>query len=260
MRVFAASFSKNHKESGMKKRLRIIIPILAVVIAGVVLWNWLTGNKFTFAGTVEATEVDVPAQVSSTIDALAVAEGQAVTQGQLLVSLDGQDYRLAQSQANDDYHRGLKLFQSGSMPKETFNHLQNQKQLADLRVQWCSILSPLTGTVLTKYHEPGEWVNPGTKVFTLADLREVWCLIYVPQPDLVRLSYGLKLEATLPELQGKSFEGKITHINDQAEFTPKNVQTEKERTNLVYAIKVTFPNPEGLLKPGMTLEVQIPKK
>jgi HlyD family secretion protein len=244
----------------MKKRLRIIIPVLVVVVAGVLIWVWLAGNKFTFSGTVEATEVDVPAQVSSTIANLAVAEGQAVTQGQLLVSLDGLDYKLAQSQANDDFQRGQKLYQSGSMPKETFNHLQIQKQLSDLHVQWCSILSPLTGTVLTKYHEPGEWVNPGTKVFTLADLREVWCLIYVPQPDLVKLSYGLKLKATLAELPGKIFEGAVTHINDQAEFTPKNVQTEKERTNLVYAIKVTFPNPDGLLKPGMTLEVQIPKK
>jgi HlyD family secretion protein len=243
----------------MKKRLRIIIPILVLGIGGYLLWSHIYGNPFTFAGTVEATEVDVPAQVSSTIATLGVEEGQAVTQGQLLVSLDGQDYKLSQSQADDDYQRGIKLYQSGSMPKETFNHLQNQKQMADLRVQWCSIVSPLTGTVLTKYHEPGEWVNPGTKVFTLADLREVWCLIYVPQPDLVRLSYGLTLKAGLAEDSGKSFEGKITHINDQAEFTPKNVQTEKERSNLVYAIKVTFPNPEGLLKPGMTLEVQIPK-
>ncbi len=244
----------------MKKRLRIIIPILVLGIGGYLLWSHFYGNPFTFAGTVEATEVDVPAQVSSTIAALAVDEGQAVTQGQLLVSLDGQDYRLSQSQADDDFARGEKLYQSGSMPKETFNHLQNQKQLADLRVQWCSITSPLTGTVLTKYHEPGEWVNPGTKVFTLADLREVWCLIYVPAPDLQKLAYGQKLKARLDDENKTSFEGTVTHINDQAEFTPKNVQTEKERTNLVYAIKVTFPNPKGLLKPGMTLEVSIPQK
>ena len=243
----------------MKKRLRIILPLAAVVL-GVVLWQVLKGDNFTYAGTVEATEVDIPAQVSSTIAALNVAEGQAVTLGQLLVTLDGSDYKLAQSQADDDYNRGLMLFKSGSMPKETFNHLQAQKQLADLRVQWCSITSPLSGTVLTKYHEPGEWVNPGTKVFTLADLRQVWCLIYIPEPKLVQVSYGEKLQATLPELPGKSFEGAITHINDQAEFTPKNVQTQKERFNLVYAVKVAFDNPDQLLKPGMTLEVQLPKK
>ncbi len=244
----------------MKKRLKIIIPVAVVLIIGAILWHFLKGDNFTYAGTVEATEVDIPAQVSSTISQLNVAEGQAVTQGQLLVTLDGTDYKLTQSQATDDYNRGLQLLNSGSMPKETFNHLQSQKQLADLRVQWCSITSPLSGTVLTKYHEPGEWVNPGTKVFTLADLRQVWCLIFIPEPKLVQVSYGEELKATLPELPGKTFGGTITHINDQAEFTPKNVQTEKERTNLVYAVKVTFDNPEGLLKPGMTLEVSLPKK
>jgi HlyD family secretion protein len=243
----------------MKKRLRIIIPV-AVVVLGIILWQVFKGDRFTYAGTLEATEVDIPAQVSSTIASLAVAEGQAVTLGQLLVTLDGSDYKLAQRQAEDDYNRGVMLFKSGSMPKETFDHLQSQKQLADLRVQWCAITSPLGGTVLTKYHEPGEWVNPGTKVFTLADLSQVWCLIYIPEPMLVKVSYGEKVTALLPELSGKTFEGTITHINDQAEFTPKNVQTQKERSNLVYAVKVTFANPEGLLKPGMTLEVQLPKK
>lgn len=244
----------------MKKRLKVLIPVAAAVIVGLILWHFLKGDNFTYAGTLEATEVDIPAQVSSVISSLAVAEGQAVTQGQLLVTLDGSDYKLAQRQAEDDYNRGVMLFHSGSMPKETFDHLQSQKQLADLRVQWCSITSPLSGTVLTKYHEPGEWVNPGTKVFTLADLSQVWCLIYIPEPMLVKVSYGQKLKAVLPELSGKTFEGTVTHINDQAEFTPKNVQTQKERTNLVYAVKVTFDNPERLLKPGMTLEVSLPKK
>ena len=244
----------------MKKRLRIILPILVVIILAVVLYDWLWGTKFTFAGTVEATEVDVPAQVSSTIAELKVDEGQAVSQSQLLVTLDGQDYKLQQNQAADDYQRGVQLFKSGSMPKETFDHLQSQKQLADLRVQWCSITSPLTGTVLTKYHEPGEWVNPGTKVFTLADLRQVWCLIYIPAPDLKKVAYGQKLKARLDDTSDKAFEGTVTHINDQAEFTPKNVQTEKERTNLVYAVKVTFDNPDAVLKPGMTLNVELPKK
>ena len=110
--------------------------------------------------------------------------------------------------------------------------------------------------MLTKYHEPGECVNPGTKVFTLADLREVWCLIYVAPAGPGEAF--LRAEARRPPCRkhrDKSFEGTVTHINDQAEFTPKNVQTEKERTNLVYAVKVTFPNPDGVLKPGMTLEV-----
>ncbi len=81
-------------------------------------------------------------------------------------------------------------------------------------------------------------------------LRRVWCYFYVPQPVLVKLSYGQKVNATLPEMKGKTFQGVITHINDEAEFTPKNVQTEQERIRLVYAaVKITFDNSEGLLKP-----------
>jgi membrane fusion protein YbhG len=243
----------------MKKRLKFILP-LGLAALGVLIYWRIQANRFAYAGTVEATEVDVSSQVASTVSALAADEGQAVTQGQLLASLDGSDYKVSQALADDDYDRGLKLYRSGSMSEENFNHLKSQKELADLRVQWCSVDSPLAATILTQYHEPGEWVAPGTKLFTLADLRRVWCYFYVPQPVLVKLSYGQRVSAGLPEMPGKTFAGKITHINDEAEFTPKNVQTEKERTRLVYAVKVTFDNPQGLLKPGMTLEADLPKE
>lgn len=241
----------------MRSKLKFIIP--AVIALAALIWWRIESTKFAYAGTVEATEVDVASQVASTVNSLQADEGQAVTQGQLLATLDGPDYKVAQETANDDYQRGLKLFQAGSMAVETFNHLKTQKEMADLHVLWCSVTSPLKGTILTKYHEPGDWVGPGTKLFTLADLNEVWCYFYVPQPILAKLSYGQKVSAVLPELKGKTFEGVISHINDEAEFTPKNVQTEAERTSLVYAVKIIFKNPNGLLKPGMTLEADLPK-
>jgi HlyD family secretion protein len=245
------------KPSSKRKYIFIVLGVLAL---GVLIWWRIESGKFVYAGTVEATEVDVASQLASTVASLQVDEGQAVTQGQLLVTLDGPDYKISQEQANDDYNRGLKLFQSGSMPKETFNHLKVQKELSDLHVQWCTVTAPLAGKILTKYHQPGDWVGPGTKLFTLADLSEVWCYFYVPQPILAKLSYGQKVTATLPELKGQPFEGVISHINEEAEFTPKNVQTQAERTNLVYAIKIIFKNPGGVLKPGMTLEADLPKK
>jgi len=245
------------KPASKKKYIFILLGVLAL---GALIWWRIESTKFVYAGTVEATEVDVASQLASTVNSLQADEGQAVTQGQLLVTLDGPDYKVAQETANDDYDRGVKLYQAGSMAVETFNHLKTQKELADLHVQWCSVTSPLTATILTKYHEPGDWVGPGTKLFTLADLSEVWSYFYVPQPILVKLAYGQKVTATLPELKGKIFEGVISHINDEAEFTPKNVQTEAERTSLVYAVKIIFKNPDGLLKPGMTLEADLPKK
>jgi HlyD family secretion protein len=245
------------KPASKKKYIFILLGVLAL---GALIWWRIESTKFVYAGTVEATEVDVASQLASTVNSLQVDEGQAVTQGQLLVTLDGPDYKVAQETANDDYDRGVKLYQAGSMAVETFNHLKTQKELADLHAQWCLVTSPLTATILTKYHEPGDWVGPGTKLFTLADLSSVWCYFYVPQPILVKLSYGQKVNGTLPELKGKTFEGVISHINDEAEFTPKNVQTEAERTSLIYAVKIIFKNPDGLLKPGMTLEADLPKK
>src|SRR5690242_1485853 len=149
----------------MKKRLRIIIP-LVLAVAALVYWH-LKSNAFTYAGTVEATEVNISAKVSSGVKTINVKEGQKVQEGDLLASMTGEDLRLAQSQAGEDYYRGALLFKSGSLPQETLDQLRSQKAMADLKVEWCNVKSPLTGTVLTKYHEPGEWVATGTRLFTL---------------------------------------------------------------------------------------------
>lgn len=120
---------------------------------------------------------------------------------------------------------------------------------------------PLDGKVLTRYHEPGEWMQPGTKILTLANIQDIWAFIYVPQPEVAKLSYGMKLKGYIPELNDRMFEGRIIKISDEAEFTPKNVQTREERQRLVYGIKVSFlgVNQDEILKPGMTIEVELPK-
>jgi HlyD family secretion protein len=141
------------------------------------------------------------------------------------------------------------------------DQVKNKKQDADVRLAWCSIQSPIQGTVLSRYHEPGEWVNPGTKLLTLANIRDIWTYIYVPQPEVSKLKVGMKLKGYLPELNRREFEGTIIKINDEAEFTPKNVQTQAERERLVFGVKVSFlgSNEQEILKPGMTIEVKLPR-
>jgi HlyD family secretion protein len=136
----------------------------------------------------------------------------------------------------------------------------NKKEDMDVRLGWCSVRSPIRGTVLSRYHEPGEWVNPGIKLLTLANIRDIWAYIYVPQPEVSKIQVGMKLKGYLPELNNREFEGKIIKINDEAEFTPKNVQTRAERTRLVFGVKISFleSNGEEILKPGMTIEVKLP--
>ncbi len=123
--------------------------------------------------------------------------------------------------------------------------------LAKTRLVDTTLLAPSAGIVLSKNIEPGEQAAAGTPVVTVARLEEVWIRGYVPEGDLPRIKLGQKARVTVDGLKGTVFEGRLDFIAQEAEFTPKNVQTEKERVRLVYRIKITVPNPGLVLKPGM---------
>ncbi|MEK7476220.1 MAG: efflux RND transporter periplasmic adaptor subunit [Candidatus Coatesbacteria bacterium] len=240
------------------KRARIIGAIAGTLLLALLVWR-LLGNDFLYAGTVEATEVDISSRVSSVISALEVKEGDTVRLGAPLVRLACEDIRLSAGLAETNYRRAAELFKSGSMPQAEYDRIRYQREDASVRETWCSITAPLAGVVLDIYHEPGELVGPGTKLMTLADLSEVWTYVYVPQPVLARIKPGMAVLGVLPEVKGRTLPGTVARIREEAEFTPKNVQTREERTRLVYGVKIAFPNRDGLLKPGMTIEVRLPK-
>jgi HlyD family secretion protein len=123
--------------------------------------------------------------------------------------------------------------------------------IARTRLNETTLIAPTTGIVLSKNIEPGEQVAPGTPVMTVGRLEEVWIRGYVPEYDLPRIKLGQKARVTVDGLKGRVFAGRLDFIAQEAEFTPKNVQTEKERVRLVYRVKVTVPNSDMTLKPGM---------
>ena len=108
-----------------------------------------------------------------------------------------------------------------------------------------------SATVLTKVAEPGEVVVAGGPLAVVADLTSVWVRVYVSEKDYGRIRLGQTGNITTDSFPGRVFEGKVTEIASQPEFTPRNVQTPEERTKLVFGIKVTLANPDGALKPGM---------
>ena len=119
------------------------------------------------------------------------------------------------------------------------------------------ITSPLTGVVLVQHARAGEVVATGAPILTVADLREVWIRLYIPLPRLGQIAFGQRAEVTTDALPGRTFTGRVTEVSQQAEFTPRNVQTPEERVKLVFAVKVTLPNTERLLKPGMPADAVI---
>jgi HlyD family secretion protein len=238
----------------------IIIGILAVIVAAIAVKIMFFKGEFRYAGTLEATKVDLSAQLSSSIKAVRVQEGDHVAESQELVSLACEDVKVAADLARINFERTKGLFEAGTSSQDAMDQVRSRKDDADVRIGWCSVRSPIHGTVLSRYHEPGEWVNPGTKLLTLANVRDIWAYIYVPQPTVSKLKPGMKLKGYLPELNNQEFEGTIIKINEEAEFTPKNVQTQSERTRLVFGVKVSFlgSNEQEILKPGMTIEVKLP--
>ena len=241
----------------MKSKLKFLVLAAALLAAGFALWRALRPSEFLYAGTIEATEVDVSSRVGSIIAAKQAKEGSSVAAGAPLMRLACEDLALAADLAEKDYKSAVPLLRSGSIRQEVHDLLRFKRDDAALKLSWCDVRSPCAATVLETYHEPGELVSPGTRLLTLADLSEVWAMVYVPENMLVHLALGQKATGFLPELGMRAFPGRIGRINDEAEFTPKNVQTRQERTRIVHGVKVVFPNPEAILKPGMSIEVRL---
>lgn len=117
-------------------------------------------------------------------------------------------------------------------------------------------VSPVDGVVLLKSADPGEIIAPGTSVLTIGDIDHPWVRAYINEPDRqkVRLGQGVKVTTDLP---GKVFRGKVTFISSQAEFTPKQIQTQQERVKLVYRVKIEVENPGRELKSNMPVDAEI---
>jgi HlyD family secretion protein len=130
-------------------------------------------------------------------------------------------------------------------------------KLNETQLSYTTIYSPISGVVLVKSGEIGEVVNPGTSIVTLADIKNIWLKAYIPETDLSRVKWGQEVIVTTDLHPKKEYRGKVSFISSQSEFTPKQIQTEKERVNLVYRIKVDIPNPDRELKPGMPADGKI---
>jgi len=133
-------------------------------------------------------------------------------------------------------------------------------EVIDTQIGYSRLSAPLSGVVLVKNTEPGEFVVPGGAVVTLGDIEKPWLKAFITEGDLGKVKLGQKVSVTTDSYPGKIYPGKITFISSEAEFTPKNVQTAKERVKLVYRIKVSLGNPHRELKPGMPADGKIQLK
>lgn len=248
-----------------------IAAVVILVTLGIIYIPKLFTDKsgIRASGTIEVKEVDVASRVASRVIKITADEGQQVKKGDPMAQLDDRVVLAAKDAAetaltnfSKNYERSKDLMSSGSISSAAYEqalaaYLSAKAAYAQASVLYddATVRAPWDGVILERHIEEGELMSPNAPAFTVGDLSLAKITIYVPLADLAKLQYGQPAEVTIDGLEKKKFEGKVTYLSSEAEFTPKNVQTKDERVKQVFKVEITVPNPEFILKPGVPADV-----
>jgi HlyD family secretion protein len=273
----------------MKKRLIIAAAVILAAVVTVVLirraGNGRDQDAIVASGNVEVTEVNVAFKIPGRVTTLFTDEGRPVKAGEKLAILDSAEYasQVAQSRAvlenadaqlekaKNDYTRAELLFKKEAISAQQMDAAKTQYDVSlaqirqsaaslrtsEVRLRDSVLYAPVSGVVLRKNVEAGETVAVGTPIFTIGDLENPWIKVYVKEDKLGLVKLGQKAHVGTDSYPEKVYDGVITYISSEAEFTPKNVQTQEERVKLVFGVKVSVTNTNDELKPGMPADVKI---
>ncbi len=173
-------------------------------------------------------------------------------------------YAQVASAQYDQAREALRLVQAGPRREQidaqraTVRQAEAAVSQASAALDNAIIRAPFAGVVTVRHREPGEAVSPGLPVVTVLNTADRWVRIYVREDEVGRVSLGQKATITSDAQPGKRYTGRVSYIASEAEFTPRNVQTQEERVKLVYAVKVAISGDDGgVLKSGVPADVTI---
>jgi len=187
-------------------------------------------------------------------------ESKAITQKQYEDISGRFQIALAQyTSAKENYLKVKKIFRPEEIEqaKANLKKAQASVNLLKKNIRDSYIISPLNGFVVKKFVEVGETVSPMSSLVKISNLSSVNLIIYVSEGDLGKIKLGQKAAITIDTYPDKKYDGEVTYISPEAEFTPKNIQTKDERTKLVFAVKIEILNKDFELKPGMPADAKI---
>ncbi|MBU1054014.1 MAG: efflux RND transporter periplasmic adaptor subunit [Proteobacteria bacterium] len=144
-----------------------------------------------------------------------------------------------------------------NMSGSTLNGVLAKKKEIGTLLDDTYVYSPVKGTVIDKAIELGENVVPGTPLVVVVDLKNLYVKTYVEQRDIGKIKLGDEARISVDSFPDKHFPGKVILVAPKAEFTPRDVQMNENRSTMVYKIKVDISNPQGILKPGMPADVDL---
>ena len=213
--------------------------------------------------TLRSQKPDKEAQIAATRQQLAKAQQEEQRYRELVADGAAPAKMLDDAASQVEVLRRQLNAQISSLDN-TLSTLNSQLSTADVQLSQmrdqlakCHIKAPLSGVVLEKYAERGEFTAPGKPLFKMADTRQMFIRAYVTSSQLqnIRVGQQATVFADYGDGQKKGYDGTVTWISDRSEFTPKTILTDDERADLVYAVKVAIPN-DGYVKIGMYGEVK----
>ena len=186
-----------------------------------------------------------------------------VQEGPRKEDIDGAKAQVERAKANVRLAEAARLELKRLQEEELARKADTRQATAQLDVQEtllknAEVTAPMDGVVLVKSAEPGEVLAAGTTVVTLGNLAKPWLRAYINEQDLGRVKLGTAVKVTTDSFPGKTYSGRVSFIASEAEFTPKQIQTQEERVKLVYRIKIDVDNPAGELKSNMPADAEIP--
>jgi HlyD family secretion protein len=186
-----------------------------------------------------------------------------VQEGPRKEDIDGARAQVTRAKANVRLAEAARVELKRLQEEQLARKADTRQATAQLDVQEtllknAEVTAPMDGVVLVKSAEPGEVLAAGTTVITLGNLAKPWLRAYINEQDLGRVKLGTAVKVTTDSFPGKTYTGRISFIASDAEFTPKQIQTQEERVKLVYRIKIDLDNPAGELKSNMPADAEIP--
>lgn len=249
----------------------LIVVLLLVLIGGGTWWWWSSTQnvaadaQWQATGTVEAKEYQVASAIAGRITDVKAAEGDRVTKGQELVRLDRSALKLQKQQAeqavvaakaalanakNDDDSTKADITAASARVKQA----EAAVKLADVQLGYTIITSPRDATVISLATNVGQNAAPGRTLLTLLDPADLFVRVFVPETEIGQVAIGQPASLTTDSSQA-SFDGTVSFIASESEFTPNNVQTKEQRVKLVYEVRVRVTDASGVLKTGMPVDV-----
>ncbi len=275
----------------MKKKTKFIIISVVLIIGVLAALVYIVeernagGKVIKVSGNIEGDDVRISFRVAGQITELLTDEGMVIKKDDIVARLNKDELSKVKAEAeaalklaeyqykldHDDYIRAENLLKAGAISAQkrdaaktkmdtdsaNIKQLRASLELANTKLGWTDLASPLDGYVLVKSALPGEVVQPGAPVFTAVNLDDIWVTAYINETDLGKVKLGQKAYVQTDSYRGKKYDGWISFISSQTEFTPKYIQTSEERVKYVYRIKVRVDNSSLDLKPGMPADAYI---